>query len=144
MTALSAARVTKSKNLGAKKRYPCAVDIIYAGGMVMIDSAGYANPALVQGTNVGVVGVATETVDNSGGSAGDEYVVVQEGWFLFAGTSLAQTSVGLPVYAEDDQTIDETQSGAEPIAGILMEVVSSTSGWVAIGPTIAPVLEASN
>ena len=128
MTALAAARPTKSKNLGAKKRYPCAVDIIYAGGMVMIDSAGYANPALAQSANTGVVGVATETVDNSGGSAGDEFVVVQEGWFLFAGDSIAQTSVGLPVYADDDQTIDETQASNAPVAGILMEVVSSSSG----------------
>lgn len=144
MTALSAARLTKSKNLGAIKRYPCGVDIIYAGGMVMIDSAGYAMPAQAASANVGVVGVATETVDNSAGSAGDANVKVQEGWFLFAGTTLGQTSVGLPVYAEDDQTVDETAGSNEPVAGILIEYVSASSGWVMIGPNVGPNIEATN
>lgn len=144
MTALAAARVTKSKNLGPKKRYPVGVDIVYAGGMVMLDSAGFAMPAAAAAANAGVVGVATETVDNSGGAAGDEFVVVQEGWFLFAGTTIAQTSVGLPCYAEDDQTIDETAGANEPVAGILMEIVSSSSGWVRIENGNAQIIEATN
>lgn len=144
MTALAAARYTKSKNLGPKKRYLCGVDIIYAGGMVMIDSAGYAMPAAAASANTGVVGVATATVDNSGGSAGDEAVVVQEGWFLFAATTIAQTSINLPVFAEDDQTVDETQGANEPIAGILREVVSSSSCWVEISAAISGVAEYAN
>lgn len=144
MTALAAARYTKSKNLGSIKRYPVGVDIIYAGGMVMLNSAGYAMPAAAAATNAGVVGVATETVDNSGGSAGDEFVKVQEGWFLFAGTTLGQTTVGLPVYAEDDQTVDETQGANEPVAGILIEYVSASLGWVMIGPNVGPNIEATN
>ena len=144
MTALAAARYTKSKNLGAIKRYPCGVDIIYAGGIVMINSAGYAMPAAAASANAGCVGVATETVDNSGGAAGDEYVKVQEGWFLFAATTIAQTSVNLPVFAEDDQTVDETQGANEPIAGILREVVSSSSCWVEISAAISAVAEYAN
>jgi len=144
MAALSAARITKSKNLGAIKRHPCGVDIIYAGGMVMIDSAGYAMPAAAASANNGVVGVATETIDNSSGSAGDLNVKVQEGWFLFAGDTLEQEDVGHVVYADDDQTIDETQASNAPVVGILMELVSASSGWVAIGHTVGPVIEATN
>ena len=144
MTALSAARVTKSKNLGPVKRYPVAASsTIYAGGMVMIDSAGYARAAAASVNNTGVVGVATTTVANTG-AAGAAFVNAQSGWFLFAADSIAQTSLGLPVYADDDQTVDETQASNAPVVGILLEVVSSSSAWVAIGQTIASAIEATN
>lgn len=134
MAALTDNRVTESKNRGAIKSYPAGVDIIYAGSLVMIDSNGYALPAQASASNKGVVGVAVAKVDNSGGSAGDLSVLVQEGWFKFAGTTLAQTVVGSLVYAEDDQTVDETQGTNEPIAGMAVEFVDASTVWVAIGP----------
>ena len=137
MAALAANRATASRNTGAIRSYPVvASDIIYAGSMVHVNSDGYAAPAAASASSTGVVGVAIEKVDNSSGSAGDLDVMVQEGEFLVAATSIAQTSVNLLVYASDDQTVDETQGTNEPIAGILTEVVSATSGWVLMGPGV--------
>lgn len=134
MAALSDARTTESRNLGKIVEYPVvASDIIYAGGIVMIDSAGYANPAAASVTNRGCVGVAVDTVDNSAGAAGAVNVKVQEGEFKFAATTAAQTIVGSLVYAEDDQTVDETQGTNEPRAGIATEFVSASVIWVRMG-----------
>ena len=36
------------------------------------------------------------------------------------------------MFASDDQTFDETKATNEPTVGILVEFVSSTSGWVDI------------
>lgn len=134
MAALAADKVVASRNLGAKLQYPVvASDIIYAGSIVMIDSAGYANPAAASVTNNGCVGIAVEKADNASGSAGAVDVEVQEGEFLLDATTAAQTIVGDLVYAEDDQTIDETQGSNEPRAGIATEFVSASSVWVRMG-----------
>lgn len=132
MAALSAARMTESRNLGVKRRYKMAASTqIYKGGIVMLNSSGLAVPATAAASNQGCVGIATE--DKLSGTATTLYITVDEGEFLLAGTTLADTSVGLVVYAEDDQTVDETQSTNEPIAGKLVEVESATAGWVAMG-----------
>lgn len=136
MTALSAARMTQSRNLGDTLTYKLAAVKVYAGGICMLDSAGYARPAAASVSNNGCVGVFAETADNSGGAAGALRALVQEGEFLFTGTTLVQTVVGDPVYAEDDQTIDETQTGNEPLAGFCTELVSSTKAWVKMGVAV--------
>lgn len=133
MTALAAKRTTKSRNLGRVYEFPAAVDIIYAGGMVNINAAGFAEPAMAEASNGNVCGVAIETVDNSGGSAGTLNVRVQEGDFLFVATgTLAQTDVGAEMFASDDQTFSKTQASNEPSVGPLLEYVSATSGWVRV------------
>ena len=128
MAALSAARMTKSRSPGRLVAYKVTSgETVYAGGLVMISSAGTAQAAAASASNQGCVGVATATVT---GSAAGETVVVQEGIFLFAGDSLAQTAVGAKVYAADDQTVDETQATNCPVAGICVEFVSASSAWV--------------
>jgi hypothetical protein len=128
-TALSAARSTASKNPGPVKRYLMkASTTIYAGGMVAIDSNGVAIPAAASASNHGVVGVATESKTSA--ASGSYYIQVQEGWFLFVGTTLGQEDVGNLVYAEDDQTVDDSAGANEPVAGMLIEYVSASSGWV--------------
>jgi hypothetical protein len=132
-TALSAARVTSSKNPGPIKRYLMkASTTIYAGGLVMINSSGTAEPAAASTTAAYVVGVATSTVTSA--SSGSYYVTAQEGWFQFVGTTLSQTDVGRFVYAEDDQTVDETPAVNEPLAGKIVEYVSASSAWVHVSP----------
>jgi hypothetical protein len=131
MTALAAAAQRPSRNLGKKIRVPLnAASQVYAGSLVMIDSDGYGRPAAALASNGGCIGVATE--DKLGGAAdGDEYVTVQEGEFLFTGTTLAQSVLATgKVYAEDDNTVDETQGSNEPLAGIVTEFVSATQAWV--------------
>ena len=128
MAALSAARMTKSRSPGRLVAYKVTSgETVYAGGLVMISSAGTAQAAAASASNQGCVGVATATVT---GSAAGETVVVQEGIFLFDGDSLAQTAVGAKVYADDDQTVDETQATNCPVAGICVEFVSASSAWV--------------
>jgi hypothetical protein len=127
--ALSAARATSSKNLGPVKWYKMkASTTIYAGGLVMVDSDGLALPAAASASNHGVVGVATETKTSA--ASGTYKIKVQEGWFLFDGDTLEQADVGVLVYAQDDLTIDETAGANEPLAGLLVEYVGASSGWV--------------
>jgi Uncharacterized conserved protein (DUF2190) len=131
MSAATAKRATDSRNLGNTHVYLMkASTTIYAGTMVMLDSNGLAVPAGASASNKGVVGVALESVTSA--ASGSYYVTVQEGEFKFAGDTLAQGSVGGLVYADDDQTIDETQASNCPKAGILEEVVSASEGWVRI------------
>lgn len=130
MAALSAARLTKSRNLGAKRKYLLKDSTAcYAGGIAMIDSNGYALPAAASASNLGCVGVFTESKDS--GTA--QWVEVVEGEFLMGATSVAQTIVNAVLYATYDNEVDETQASNCPRAGIGTEYVSSTSCWVRIG-----------
>lgn len=132
MAALTAARFTESRGDTKARRYKMANSTqVYRGGLVMLNSAGLATPAAAAAANQGVVGVAAES--KLSGTGGTDWITVHEGTFLMGATSIADTSVGLACYASDDQTVDETQGANEPRAGILVEVVSSTSGWVAVG-----------
>ncbi len=135
MVALSAKSVRASRRLGKMVSYSAGVGTIYAGALVMIDTNGFALPAAASAGNNGCVGVAIATVDNSGGSAGDLKVTVQEGEFLLAASTIAQANVGELAYAEDDNTVDETQATNEPVAGVFVEFVSASEAWVAVSLT---------
>lgn len=130
--ALSANRLTPSKDLGSVRRWKMkASTTCWAGGMVMLDSNGVALPAAASASNQGVQGCATEKVVAA--ASGTYYVKAQEGVYLYAATSIADSSVSAKVYASADDTFDETQGANEPVAGKLVEVVSSISGWVIQG-----------
>jgi hypothetical protein len=112
---------------------------IYAGAGVVIDSAGYAKPA-VTATGLTTAGVAQETADNTGGASGAIRVRVRTGTAgPFAITGLAQSDLGrTTLYWTDDQTVTATSSGRS-IAGIAMPHPSgsnvSTEAYVAMpGP----------
>lgn len=104
---------------------------IYKGGIVMLDSDGLALQAIAEASNQGCPGLARETVTS--GASVEAFVHVEEGEFLLKAVSVADTSVGLPAYALDDQTVDETQLSNQARAGIISEVVSSTKCWVRMG-----------
>jgi signal peptide peptidase SppA len=132
--ALSAARATECKGAGSySKAYLMkASTTIYSGGLVMLDSNGVALPAAASASNNGVVGVAQETKTSA--ASGSYWIGVTGGAICkLAGTTLAQTGVGDLVYAEDDQTVDETAASNEPIAGILVQYVGASVGWVLVG-----------
>jgi len=133
MTALSASRMTKSRGVGRKVKYLMAASTTcYQGGMVCLNSAGLAIPAAAASGNKAVVGVAVKDITSAG--SGSYWVEVLEGEFNFAGDTLEQEDVGAIVYADDDQTIDETQASNAPVAGRLIEYVGASEGWVRIGP----------
>lgn len=135
-TALSAIRNTSSKNGGAIKQYLMkASTTIYAGGMVALDSNGLAIPAAASAAAKGVVGLAVASKTSA--ASGSTYVQAQEGWFLLAGTTLAQSNQGALVYAADDQTVDDARGTNYPVAGLLIEYVSASSAWVWLSPNFA-------
>ena len=136
MAALSAKRVTKSRGITRKTRYLMkASETCYAGGMVCLASTGLAIPAAAASGNKQVVGVAAATVTSA--ASGSYYVECLEGEFNFAADTLEQEDVGAIVFADDDQTIDETQASNALTAGKLIEYVSASEGWVRIGPETA-------
>jgi len=130
MTALADEKALKTRNLGDFRQFPLAAVKCYKGGLAMVNAAGFITPAVAEASNAGVRGVFTETIDNSGGSAGDLNAVIEECDVLCVAVSIAQTDVGTTMYALDDQTIDETQLTNQPKVGDLVEYVSATSGWV--------------
>jgi signal peptide peptidase SppA len=136
-SALAGARQTTCKGAGAvAKVLMTASNTIYAGGLVMIDSAGTAVAAGAAASNNGVVGVALET-KTSGGS-GDYWISVQDRVVCkFAGDTLQQDDVGKIVYSDDDQTVDETTAANDAVAGLLVEYVSASVGWVLVDKAIS-------
>lgn len=123
------ATVRQSRGDLKLKRYLMkASTTINAGDAVMLDSNGLALPAAASASNNGVVGCAQETVVSA--ASGNYYITVAEGIFLYDATSIAQASVGDPVYFTNATTMDETQGANEPKGGKLVEVVSATAGWV--------------
>lgn len=137
--ALSADRETQMKEWPGIKAYKVKTGVtIYKGGMVCIDpSTGYAVPA-ADTANYRCVGVAEETVAAGAAASGTYSVRARTGIFLLAATSIAITDQGKMMYVKDDQTFDDTSTNGIA-CGILVEFVTSTSGWILCGPSALPI-----
>lgn len=129
--ALTKDRVTLRKELGLKSYLMAATTKIYGGSLVAINTSGYAVPASDTAGLV-VVGVADAQYDNPGLDGAMSCKVYTHCMVLLAATSVTQAMVERPMFVVDDQTVDETQGTNRVFAGILKEVVSSTSGYVEI------------
>ena len=101
-----------------------ASDVIYQGAVVGL-SSGYARPLQAGDT---YLGVAMDTVDNSAGSAGDKNVKVSTTVpFAMAVAGVSDvTSLTLPVYASDDDTLTLTE-GSNSLVGIVIGYVSGST-----------------
>lgn len=136
--ALSAARATECKAVSGSATNAFlmkASTTIYAGGLVMIDSNGVALPAAASASNHGVVGVAQETKTSA--ASGSYWIRTSTNVVCkFAASSIAQANVGSLMYASADDTFDETQAANQPVAGILIQYVSATVGWLYVSPDI--------
>lgn len=111
---------------------------IYKGALVALNADGYLEPATDAAGKV-LAGVAYEECDNTlegHGQGGKTCRVMRDGVFRLEASSVAQTLVGRKVYAVDDATVDET-TNHDLLAGIVVEVVSSTVCWVDIGPGVS-------
>lgn len=88
---------------------------IFQGALVVVDSAGNANPAgNATGAYVAgcVVGRADFEADNTGGAAGAIAIEVRQGAFTWLFTApLTQANFGSKVYAVDDQTVILSNAG---------------------------------
>ncbi len=138
MTALAATRLTQSQLVDGEKAFLAAdSQTFFHGGLVMLDSAGLLRPAAALASNRGFVGVANLTPSGgfpdgskASGTGGDVKIPVLSGVFRFAGDTLAQTIVGIELFADDDQTVDETQASNAPGKLLGVEFVSSSEAWV--------------
>jgi len=136
MSALANPRDTKSIAGGAnppKVHHPIAANVkIWAGSLVMLD-VGYAKPGAAA-TGKFSVGMATLTVDNTGGAAGALLVPIEPGihrWGNSLSADLIETDdKGKLCYIVDDQTVALTDgTGTRSIAGVI-EDVDSHGVWV--------------
>ncbi|MCX7284399.1 MAG: hypothetical protein NTX28_10200 [Novosphingobium sp.] len=133
MVALAAARNTPEK-VGSERAIPLTANAkVYQGGMVQISAAGFGVAAAAAAANV-TVGVARESVDNTGGANGAVSVKTRRGIYRFgnsaAGDLIARSEIGKQVYVVDDQTVAKTNNaGARPVAGICFDV-DAQGVWV--------------
>lgn len=117
---------------------------IYAGGLTVINSSGYAQPGSTA-TGLIAVGMAepmqnvagTLSADNGSGSNGDISCVVRQGCFKWAnssaGDAITQQHAGLDCYIVDDQTVALTDGyGTRSRAGKIQQV-DSDGVWVQMG-----------
>lgn len=113
MTALIKARTIKSIR-GYLFAYPVLADaVIYQGAAVVITTAGYAK-AGVTGTGLVTVGVARESVVNTGGVNGAVMVEVEETIVGMVnsggGDAITIADLGDLCYLVDDQTVAKTSA----------------------------------
>lgn len=144
MTALAAARGTVQMDGGV---IPATLTVklatattVYQGGIVCVDtSTGYGTPGAVSTTLI-VMGIAEETVTNSGAN-GAKSVNVRPGVFKmvnYASDPIAQANVGAECYIFDDQTVAATDgTAARSVAGKIVQV-DSDGVWIAMGPYPVP------
>ena len=133
MTALTRDRDTPQK-YGEKVNLPLAAAAhAFTGGMVGINTAGYAVAASADPT-LKTVGVCELTVDNTLGGAGAQNVMVDRGAFRFTnsggGDLITLANLGSPCYVVDDQTVAATSNtNTRPVAGIVIDV-DTVGVWV--------------
>jgi hypothetical protein len=132
MTALTNDRNTIRSEGGIVSLDVAAATTIFAGAIVMRNSAGYATKGSTALNLIGV-GRAEEQVKNAG-SAGDLTIKVRPGTFCYNNSAptdqISAADIGLPAYVVDDQTVAKTDgSGTRSIAGFV-ENVDSQGVWV--------------
>ena len=110
MAASTASREASRKN-GDVIAYPVQAGVkINKGTFVFLDNTGYARPGRSGVAGDVFIGVAYEAADNTFGAAGAISLRVDKtGSFVFPkGAATAQTDLGQPFYAADDQTLTTT------------------------------------
>lgn len=132
MTATTAERNTPRRN-GDQLSFPAAASKVLAGTIVVLNAAGNAETATTATGKV-AVGVAEETVDNSGGSAGDLQVPVRRGIFRFANSAstdaIANTDYGTTCYLVDNQTVAKTDGTSTRSKAGIVRGVDASGVWV--------------
>jgi len=121
-TPLTAARDTVSRE-GAKVVVGVASNTtLFAGSMVALNATGYAVPAS-DATGLRVIGMAADTVINTG-TDGALTVTVVRGLFRWVnGDTLTDADIGSLAFVEDDQTVQKGASATyKIIAGVVVDV----------------------
>jgi hypothetical protein len=132
MTALTAERNTPTRD-GNTYTFPVAANKkILAGSLTVLDASGNAAPASTA-TGLKGAGRASETVDNTGGSAGAVSVTVERGVYLYANDgSVTRAHIGSPAYVVDDQTVAATDGTGTRSAVATVRDIDSAGVWIEI------------
>jgi hypothetical protein len=136
MAALSAPRNTLRQG-AARERITVALKAnakVFKGGIVAVDATGYG-VAGASAASLIVMGIAQQTVDNTGGASGALSVDVECGVFKLdnAGTNtITITSVGASVYMNDDHTLS-TLSTSQSVGGKVIRLDADGSVWAYVG-----------
>jgi hypothetical protein len=136
MAALSADRNTARRTGEMFSRPVLGGVLIYAGALVCLDAAGYAQPGAVA-TTLAADGRAEFHVDNTTGANGAVNIEVHPGIFRWdnsaGGDLIAAANIGAVAYVVDDHTVALTSGGAtRSVAGKIVDV-DSVGVWVATG-----------
>jgi len=126
MVALTKGRTTPQRIGDVRAGLVAAAAIIFQGGLVMRNAAGY----IVNGqtaTGLVAVGVATHALDNSAGANGDVTLEYRPGRFAFVNSAGADeitiANIGDMAFVVDDQTVALTNGGnTRSQAGIIHDV----------------------
>lgn len=139
--AVTANQIVKRQD-GCRRSYPVEeATHIYEGTLVFGNAAGYACDVTATGVNA-FLGVAVKEADNSGGADGAiEVEVWAEGDFELTGSSLAQTDVGMPAYADDNYAVVNALGATSVRIGKFIRYVSATKAVVSIQPSNVGALE---
>lgn len=119
---------------GRTYSYPVYTGVkIYEGAGVVLDSSGWAKPA-VTGTGLITAGRSEEQADNALGQSGDIYVKVKRGVFRYenstAGDEITKAQIGDTCYWVDDYTVAKTSgTNTRSIAGEIVDV-DADGVWV--------------
>lgn len=134
MTAIAAPRLKTQRRDGKQFGRKMAAVKIYAGTIVMLNASGFATGGA---TATGQVadGVAMQTIDNSGGAAGDQIIQVEKGVYPFENSAstdaITIAEIGDDCYIVDNQTVAKTNGSAtRSVAGKVVDVDAS-GVWVA-------------
>jgi len=126
----------KEANLAS---YPVAANTkIYKGALVVVrNTDGYAYNARTGNNSTDFfVGIAIETVDNTGGAAGAKRIRVKKhGSGVYSGTGFTQANVSAAAYATDENTVTTT-AGTNVLVGHIVEFISSTRVRVRINNAV--------
>lgn len=109
---------------------------ILLGALVVLD-AGFVAPGRAA-TGLIALGIAEETVDNTGGADGALFVPVRQGVFLFfsagGADAITQADVGKDCFIVDDQTVAKTDgAGARSRAGRIVQLEPDGMVWAQLG-----------
>jgi len=97
---------------------------IWKGALVCVDSTGYLMPAS-DTANLRFVGVAFESVDNTGGASGEKRCrVIKRGTFVYnrAGAAYTQADLGTTVRAITDNEVAKTSTN-NLVVGTVVELL---------------------
>lgn len=134
--ALSNDRNTPSRSLTRVNLSVYTNTLIYAGGMISVNSSGYAIRSTSNSTQQ-VVGRAATRVDNQtitgtqSGASGAKTLDVDVGIFGWTnpGDALTDADIGKIAYVVDDNTVTNDAYGGNNVAGIIVDV-DSDYVWV--------------